>query len=29
MSPRAHELALGLPLPDGIATLVRAAVAGA
>jgi tRNAThr (cytosine32-N3)-methyltransferase len=29
MSSRAHELALGLPLPDGIAALVREAVAGA
>lgn len=29
MSPRAHELALALPLPDAIAALVREAVAGA
>ncbi|HLP25258.1 MAG TPA: DUF4202 domain-containing protein [Acidobacteriota bacterium] len=29
MSPRAHELALALPLPKGISALVHAAVAGA
>lgn len=29
MSPRAHELALGLPLPAAIAALVREAVTGA
>lgn len=29
MSPRAHDLALALPLPDGIAALVHEAVGGA
>jgi hypothetical protein len=28
MSPEAHKLALGLPLPPAIADLVRDAVAG-
>jgi tRNAThr (cytosine32-N3)-methyltransferase len=28
MSPRAHELALGIPLPEPLMELVRAAVAG-